>query len=169
MAKADLTAERLRELLHYDPETGLFTWLEERHGVIKGAIAGTVFGHRYTKISIFGKRYYAHRLVWLYFYGRLPYSCVDHINGNGHDNKIANLREATHAENGQNMKVRVNNTTGLTGASFHNQTGKWRSQITVNRKNIYLGLFASAELAHAEYLAAKKVFHTLASEQRATS
>ena len=163
MAKADLTAERLRELLHYDPETGIFTWLNSSSGrgrVIKaGAIAGVGRGHRYIRIGFFGYRNYAHRLAWLYVYGKFPVNHIDHINGNGHDNRIKNLREATHAENHQNTKIRVDNSIGFTGVYFHKTTGKWRAAITANKKTHSLGLFRTPELAYEAYLEAKSKLH----------
>lgn len=96
--------ERLREILNYNPETGIFTW-RSRKGR-KGARAGSVNNHGYVRIGLDGKQYQAHRLAWLYVHGWIP-EFLDHINCIRHDNRIANLRPATKRENGRNQsKVR---------------------------------------------------------------
>ena len=164
MAKADLTAERLREILHYDPDTGVFTWLNNNAGrgrVIKaGEPAGTSGGHKYVRIGFFGYRNYAHRLAWLYVYGEFPKHNIDHVNGNGLDNRIANLRNATQGENTQNASIRSDNKSGFTGVHFHAKTGKWVSSIRANKCSHYIGIYPTKELAYEAYLAEKEKLHT---------
>ncbi len=163
MAKADLTAERLRELLHYDPDTGVFTWINSSkirgHCVKAGSVAGTKFGHKYVRIGFSGVRYYAHRLAWLYVYGFFPNEVIDHINGDGHDNRISNLRAATRAQNQQNMKIHKDNSSGFLGVSFHKNRGKWAARICIGSKPKHLGMFSTAEAAHKAYLLAKSEVH----------
>ena len=99
-----LTLDYLKQLLNYDPLTGIFTWVVSRNRRVKiGQIAGYLNSpilHR--RIEIDGKSYGAHRLAWLYVYGYFPCGVVDHIDGNPSNNKITNLRECTQGENSRN-------------------------------------------------------------------
>lgn len=101
-----ITLERLKELLHYDPSTGKFTWRVQRTGrggSKPGDIAGTVHGARgYLRVVIDRERLYLHRLAWMYVYGAMPIGVVDHINRNPSDNRIVNLRDTTPAVNSVN-------------------------------------------------------------------
>jgi hypothetical protein len=105
--KETLTAERLRELLHYDPDTGDFTWRTARKRIPAGAIAGTV-ERGFRRITIgggrHGPRYSAHRLAWLYMTGAWPNGYLDHINRDPDDNRFANLRLATNSQNQANTR-----------------------------------------------------------------
>lgn len=152
-----LTQERLKELLEYNPETGVFTWLNKPcKNMESGKVAGTNIDG-YILISIDYKKYLAHRLVWFYVYGYWPEE-IDHKNHVRDDNKIANLREVTGKENKKNLSLQSNNTSGVTGVSRHKHSDRWQSSIKVNRKTIFLGyhrgLFEavavrkSAELKH---------------------
>ena len=99
MAKADLTAQRLREALHYDPETGVFTWATAVSSkTVPGARAGNQHIAGYFRIRLDGYSYKAHRLAWLYMTGAWPAECIDHINRNNSDNRFSILREATHKQ-----------------------------------------------------------------------
>jgi hypothetical protein len=139
-----LTQERLKEVLTYNPQTGFFT--RNKTGGPIGC-ANKKLG--YYQIGIDYKRYYAHRLAWLYMYGEMPNKDIDHINNNGFDNSINNLRTATRKENIRNSKHQKNNTSGYKGVI--EIKGKWRAAIKVDRKNIYLGMFSTAEEAHRAY------------------
>lgn len=155
-----LTAERLRELLSYDPATGEFLRLATPRNASKaGDVAGCVVDG-YRRISVDGRQYQGHRLAWLHAHGRWPADQIDHVNGIRDDNRLCNLREATNAENLQNLTARSNSRSGLLGVSWHARAGKWMGQITHNRKLHYLGLFATAEEAHVAYLEAKAKLHT---------
>src|SRR6185369_10895033 len=95
----------------------------------------------YWRIFIYGKAYLGHRLVWLYVYGEWPRGDIDHVNRTRSDNRLCNLRVATRSQNLGNMGRRPVNTSGYKGVTWHKRAEKWLAQISVNRKNIYLGLF----------------------------
>ena len=165
MAETHLTAARLRELLSYDPETGIFTWRVNRGGK---ALAGTTAGsinpassgrsRGYVVIGMAGKLHKAHRLAWLYVHGTWPVSEIDHRNRARADNRIANLRDVSQPINMQNQcAARTDSTTHIRGASP--LRGKYAAQIFFNGKMHYLGLFKTAEEAGAAYLAAKLLHH----------
>lgn len=154
---SELTAEYLREILHYDPETGVFTWKKQTSNNVKvGDQTGNISTWGYVQITVRRKRFAAHRLAWLYVYGAWPNGEIDHINRVKTDNSIANLREVTKVTNCQNRPPRKENP----GAYYDARINKWRSLITVNKKRIDLGYFASAELASEAYLEAKAVHHS---------
>lgn len=159
MAKPELTAERLRELLHYEPETGIFTWLVSNGKRAKvGAIAGTTTSDGYVAIGIGRAQYQAHRLAWLYMTGEWPPHMIDHENTIRTANWWKNLRLATNAQNMQNLrKALPNNKCGMLGVSQRNTT--FSAQIKVGGKKHYLGSFDTPELAHAAYLEAKARMH----------
>ena len=145
-----LSQKRLKENLHYDPATGNFTWLVNKKRSCKGEIAGSYqypMGKKYRRISVNGKVYSAHRLVFLYMTGDFPLNEVDHIDGDGCNNKWANLRVVTSAENWKNKKTYNNNTSGACGVTLHKGTGKWQAQIKTNGVNKFLGLHKSFETA----------------------
>ncbi len=162
-----LTIERLRELLHYDPETGIFTHRIGRKGqsTRAGEIAGRIRaqdGHR--RIGIDYGRYFASRLAWLYMTGEWPESEIDHINRIPNDDRFANLRVATRGENQANRGRPQNNTSGLKGVNRHK--GRWRAFIKKNGVNIHLGYFPSANAAHEAYVAkAQELFGEFATER----
>jgi hypothetical protein len=146
-----LTQAELKSILHYNPETGIFTWAKSRRVKI-GSIAGHVDkNNSYIRISIRCKLYQAHRLAWLYIYGELPTYHIDHINRVRHDNRIHNLREATHSQNLLNASIRSNNTSGFKGVIWHNLVGQWLARATVHGKRVRLGYFATAKEASIAY------------------
>lgn len=153
-----LTAERLRELLHYDPLTGVFTWLKRRgFKAVVGSVAGTE-ERGYIRIYLNGRNYRAHRLAVLYMTGEWPSHQVDHKYGIRHDNRWDELRRATNAENGQNQRrARSDNKCCLLGV--YARGDKWRAQIRLGGKKRYLGLYKTPEQAHAAYLEAKARLH----------
>lgn len=156
-----LTFERLREVLDYDPLTGVFSWrvrLSNR-GVV-GTRAGTPLKGGYVAIRIDGVRYLAHRLAWLYTHGSWPPALIDHKDRDPSNNRLANLRPATRLENHQNLNPRRANTSGFTGVSrCPVNPSKWRAGITYAQRQHYLGRFDTPEEAHAAYLAAKAKLH----------
>jgi len=149
----DITQERLKELLNYNPETGDFIWRVDRNGHVKaGMVAGNIhYKHGYREIRIGSKLYKAHRLVWLYVHGEMPVSFLDHINNDRSDNRLSNLRLATINQNAQNQKIRSNNTTGYKGVTFVKRVGRYWAQIFVNGKIKSLGYYHTPEEAHAAY------------------
>lgn len=155
-----LTQERLKELLSYDPETGLFTRLVGRSGpnARAGDIAGCDNGKGYIRIYVDGKPYKAHRLAWFYMTGEWVPE-VDHENTIKSDNRWDNLRKATRGQNRGNTRAYKNNTSGLKGVSFNKRTARWAAQIQKDGVKVGLGYYATAEDAHAAYvIAAKKYF-----------
>jgi hypothetical protein len=152
-----VTADRVRELLNYDPETGVFTWAAQSSTRVKiGAVAGSVDIYGYHIIRVDGRLYRAHRLVWLYVHGEWPVGDIDHINGDPGDNRIANLRPATRSQNLANSKRRKNNTSGYKGVSWNKQARKWHARIGVDGQYKHLGLFTDPAEAHEAWLAAAK-------------
>jgi len=154
-----LTAERLRELLSYDPDTGLFHWRRQKGRASAGDKAGRFsFTHGYIDIGIDGCLYRAHRLAWLYIYGKWPTE-MDHINGVRNDNRLVNLRQCTVSENRSNRGASPRNTSGFKGVSKRANDGKWIAQIKKNGKVTWLGSFDDPAEAHAAYCKAAKVIH----------
>jgi hypothetical protein len=139
------TQERLKELLGYDPETGIFTWKNPLSTKIKpGTVAGTLRSDGYVKIKINSISYFAQRLAWLYEYGLDPCELeIDHINHDKSDNRIINLRTSTRQQNQRNSEA--------TGFSWHELTGKWIARIMVDGRHIHLGSFTCPWQAHEAY------------------
>lgn len=161
MKELELNAEQLREKLVYDAETGVFTWrVKPSKNKPAGMVAGYTRPDRRVVIIIRRRLYYAHRLAWLYTHGRWPLNAVDHINCDPLDNRIANLREASHAENMQNRrKARSDSSSGLAGAYQRRDDLTWYAEIRTNRVKRYIGAFATKEEAHEAFLNAKRIAH----------
>lgn len=157
---SDLTQSRLMHLLAYDPETGVFTWrVSPTNGVRVGTVAGGKRSDGYHQINIDGKHYRAHRLAWLYIHGHFP-GLIDHLNGIRADNRITNLRDVDCSINSQNQRrAQSANKSGLLGVCWHKCNAKWRAQIRLDGRKKHLGLFATADEAHAAYLEAKRLHH----------
>jgi hypothetical protein len=154
--KTQLTAERLREVLSYDPLTGRFTWIVQKRGQPFGAMAGTVNSSGYVVIEIDDKLYLAHRLAWLHVTGNWPPNRIDHQNRIKSDNRWTNLRDATPSQNAGNSGVCINNKSGIKGVCFVASTGKWQAQIKVFGKQTYLGQYEHIEDARDAYTSAAR-------------
>lgn len=161
-----IAAQSLRALLDYNPETGEFTRRVNmgRWGRLKaGERVGTLC-NEYLVCHLGGRQEYLHRLAYLYTTGHEPCKGfeIDHINGDTHDNRWQNLRLASKSENQQN-RVRANKsikaTSNLLGVYWSNQKSKWMARITINRTEIFLGLYDDEQQAHAAYLRAKHEVH----------
>lgn len=162
-----LSSPQLRQLLDYDPATGVFLW-KPRANVTRtekswnarfaGKVAGRTNAIGYREIAIFGKLYKASRLAWLYMTGEWPADMIDHQDRNRANDSFSNLREATPAQNSQNAKPRSNKT-GFQGVFLHKPSGRFTSQIQVARQRISLGYFDTPELAHQAYVEALSIHH----------
>ena len=149
----------LKQFLEYDRVSGNFRWLKSNSSRAKlGSIAGSRRPDGYIKIRVNGNQFLAHRLAWLYEHGAFPTGMLDHINGDRSDNRIENLREASNSLNQQNRKMSARNTTGSVGVT-RRKYGRWRASITIGRKFISLGSFATKEEAEEAYLNAKERYH----------
>lgn len=154
-----ITHERLKELLHYEPETGFFRWKVIRtNGMKIGQIAGGSHGDGYIAIGVMKKIYLAHRLAWFYMTGEFPANEIDHKDMNRSNNTWSNLREVSGTVNRQNIKsARRHNKTGFLGV--HRNKFSFCAQIRIQGKPVWLGSFRTAELAHDAYIAAKRKHH----------
>lgn len=152
-----LTAAALRSLVAYDPSTGRFRRLVRTNWQ---AAEGWRDRNGHVRMSVAGKAYAAHRLAWLFVHGVWPIGDIDHINGDRADNRIENLRDVSKAINQQNQRrAHKRNPHRLLGVTYHKARGKYQAQISVGAKHRYLGLFDTAEEAHAVYLKAKRELH----------
>ncbi len=158
-----ITQSELKEFLHYDPDTGIFTWIQSTGGKQVGSIAGTVYkdhtGKSYINIQFKNKIYRAHRLSWLYMSGKFPDDEIDHVNGNGSDNRFINLRSVTRSTNRKNLRLRSNNTSGVCGVYFYKRTNKWLAAVGVKGKFKNLGYFLKIEDAILARKNAEKLYN----------
>lgn len=160
----------LYRLLFYDADTGQFVWLARPREMFQSdrifnswnaKLAGQIAGvaskrDGYLRIGLLGKDYLSHRLAWKMHFGTDPTGQIDHIDGVRTNNRIANLRDVTNAENQRNAKRPLNNTSGVVGVAWHAQRQKWRARITVDGVTRSLGLFQS----HSDATAARKTAET---------
>ncbi|WP_129241243.1 HNH endonuclease signature motif containing protein [Achromobacter veterisilvae] len=153
-------AERLRTVLSYDPNTGIFTNRTDRPLAKAGCPAGSPDKYGYLQIFFEGKNCKAHRLAWLYMAGDWPAGNIDHVNGSRSDNRWSNLRVGSQALNAQNLRgPRRDNMIGLLGVSLDKRRGTYRAQIMVDGKSRHLGTFGDPQSAHQAYLKAKRTLH----------
>jgi hypothetical protein len=153
-----ITQSQLKSLLHYDAETGVFTWLSKPCRRIRvGDVASNARWDGYVRVGVLGKRYLAHRLAWLYVYGEWPKQDIDHINCNPGDNSIANLRECTNSQNQMNAPIKSSNKSGFKGVVF--TKGKWQANGCIEGKTKYLGRFADPAVASKAYEDFSRVIH----------
>jgi len=134
------------------------TMTRGRPSVLAGVEAGCDSGHGYRRISYKKKKYYAHQLVFLMIHGYIP-ALIDHIDGNGCNNDIANLRECDKAKNNHNSKMPVSNKSGVKNVFWRNQINKWQCVLVVNKKRIYCGTFDDLELAELVAYEAREKYH----------
>ena len=141
--------KELIEYLYYNKDTGEFKWIKSpsKYKPFKGRQAGTLSNKgKYKVIRFKGINYLCHRLAWYFIYRYTPEN-IDHINGNGLDNRIINLRDVAIIDNAKNTKIRIDNTSGVVGVRFNKLTNKYEAYISHNKKKIHLGLFNTIEEA----------------------
>ena len=154
-----MICEKLKSLIEYRPDDGVFVWKSVRKHNRLWRVAGTLRNDGYWSIMILGKSYFAHRLAFLYMTDAMPIGEIDHINGDRSDNRWCNLRQCSRAQNRMNLKVYKNSTTQVAGVSWHKRLAKWQARIGQNGKRIHLGYFDVIEGAiEARLLAQRLVF-----------
>jgi len=142
-----LTYRRLREVVRYDRRSGNFYWKVSTGKAKRNNIAGHTDSNGYTKISIDGVKYFAHRLAWFYCYREWPVNNIDHIDRCRSNNILKNLRDVNQAINGLNGPIRSNNSSGYTGVSYDNRRRTWVAYINFGRRKKHIGSFKDINLA----------------------
>ena len=139
MTAQSITQNRLKEILHYNQNTGVFTWTSNapRNRMRSAGYKNNI---GYIRIRCDGILYLAHRLAWLYVYGKLPKLDIDHIDKNPSNNKISNIREVKHSINMKNQKLYSQNVTGIHGV-YLRDAGSWMVSISDSGKQVYGGTF----------------------------
>lgn len=150
-----ITKALLEELFEYEPLTGNLIRRTSRGGRKEGSVAGYVVTGGYIKLEVNNEPIFAHHVAWCLYHGEFPKGLIDHEDGNTANNRILNLREATHSENNRNSRLRKDSTSGVKGVCRH-PCGKWIAKITLNKKRIYVGLFNDINDA-AEAIRAKRI------------
>lgn len=163
MKKSELTVERVRELFSYDPETGILTRRSKMRGAKPGSAAGYMGAAGYLRVKIHCGDYRVSRVIWFLVHGEWPL-LVDHINGIRTDNRLCNLRSATHAINSQNIRSATgrDKAVRLLGVVRVKGSGPglpWKAVIKASGKGHILGRFQTQEEAHAAYVKAKRELH----------
>lgn len=161
---SDLTADQARDILTYDPDTGILRWKRDVYRKIKaGQRAGCIRKDGRYVVRVDGELHYVHRMVWLLAHGQWPEGQIDHINGDQADNRLANLRAVTNTVNAQNKRKAMRTSqTGLLGASparCSGEAGRYAAFIGFSGRRKNLGYFDTPEEAHAAYVAAKRQLH----------
>lgn len=146
-----ITQSELKEVLDYNPDTGVFIWLKSNGNRAKvGNVAGAK-RRGYIRIQIKEKMYSAHRLAYLYMTGNFPENFIDHINHIRDDNRWVNLRDATDSQNGANRPKFKNNTSGYKGVCWHKRDKKWCAKIQYMKKSIHIGYYTTPQEASEAY------------------
>lgn len=158
-AEERLDTSSLRDILSYDRETGLFTWLVSNTRTQIGDVAGWEDKRGYILIKIKGVSVRAHRLAWFFETGSWPTNEIDHINGLTDDNRFVNLREANRSQNMSNCDIRISNKSGEKGVHWCKTKEKWVAQIGANAKRVFLGYFDNKDDASEAYKIAASKLH----------
>lgn len=165
-----INIERLREILAYDPDTGIFTWKKKTcDKVVVGTQAGCVAtmrgARKYIVIRFDGNLHTSHRLAWAYYYGEQPPPTIDHDDGDGCHNWIKNLRKASQSQNLANMQKKIKSVTGYRGVYPYGTTGKrFEAKAMQDYKSVRFGIFDTPEAAYSAYcVGIKSLFGEFAS------
>lgn len=165
-----VTREVVLEFFDYEPQTGLLIWRErdrqwfpcdrswrtwntKNAGKRAGAVRTNRYGYSKREVSVFGRTYGEHQIIWLYATEEPLPPEIDHKNRDATDNRWINLRSSTRQKNSCNQSRRTDNTSGLAGVTWNKQTSKWLAQCWFDRKPHYLGRFASLDEAKNAVLA----------------
>lgn len=155
--KNDLTQKRLKELFHYNPQTGIFTGRTQTGGrAKKGYVAGCIEIFGYLRITVDKISYKSHRLAWLYVHGYFPESDMDHINRDKADNRIKNLRVVSKQCNNRNTGNPKNNKSGVKGVHWITKGKRWHAKIRVMSEAKYLGIYKDFDEAVCARLAGEQ-------------
>lgn len=152
-----VTVERLREVLDYNPDTGILRWKTRRGRIPAGAIAGAKREDGYVEVRVDKKKLYAHRIAWAIVHGEFPIT-VDHRNQDPSDNRLHNLRAATASQNQHNRGPNKNSTTGIKGVHAH-VSGRFVAEIWVGGTKHYLGIYDTPLEAQAAYKIGADTYH----------
>ena len=136
-----ISQQELKDCLHYDDLTGIFTRVKASGGMSVGDVAGYIGVAGYVRMKVLCKSRSAHRMAWLYVHGVHPKGEVDHINGIKSDNRMINLRDVSCKVNSQNRKTRDDCGSGFLGVSKEKGARKYRVRIHLNGKEVCLGRF----------------------------
>ena len=150
LRKEDLTVDLLRSVLKYDPDTGHLIWIGKSHSkrIVLGSRAGSlVTSTGYRSITIFGRSYPEHILIWFIYYGKWPEGQIDHDDHVRDNNRISNLKDVTFLANMRNRKAMGNTITGHQGVWFNKRRNRYVAEITMNGKKVYQKSFTSAKEA----------------------
>lgn len=159
-----ITYEIAKALFDYDPKTGKVVWKFESAQIVKGAEIGTNTdtarsNTKYRAVKLFGLSYKVHRIIWLMQTGDWPEGDVDHIDGDGLNNKWDNLRDVTHSQNLMNAAVRSDSTSGYKGVSYDKSRDRWYAYINIDGKRKMLGRYNTLqEAVNARQLAEDGLF-----------
>lgn len=159
MAKQDIiTAERARELFHYDPESGVLTRkIRTAQRVQVGDAVGSLRKDGRLAVCVDYKKYLVHDLIWLWVTGEWPSPEPDHQDMNGSNNRWSNLRLATKSQNGANRKMQPNNRVGLKGVGWHKTMKKYRARLMKHKREIFVEYFDCPAAAHLAYIVAADI------------
>lgn len=150
------TREEIERVIRYEPETGNFYWVGKRNNCRAGGTTDRKRSNVYLSVTLDGQKYLLHRLAWFLVYGELPLLAIDHINGNGVDNRIENLRVCNPRQNSEN-RTKGTSACGFMGVSAYKN--KFKAFIGFEKKKIYIGSYSTAEEAHEAYRNKKKELH----------
>lgn len=163
--------EILRQLLAYDPVTGVLVWLHRDASFFAKKSAYKMWNKRYAGCEafqtasygylhghIFQKHYFAHRVAWALHYGEWPEDQIDHVNGIRSDNRIENLRSVSQSDNQKNAKLRHDNKSGIPGVDWKTSCSLWRVRASIGKRRILVGYYKNLSDAKVARLEAEKNF-----------